>query len=102
MKLPEDPRLPAFAGATGYDRQLYTRLYELFRSIARQVNGTAEGRIVAYYNAATAPPTTGQHAQGDFIRNLEPTDLGGYMVIGWLCVASGEPGTWKEARCQTI
>lgn len=37
MKLPQDPRLPILGGQD-YDRSLYQRLYELFRTIAQCVN----------------------------------------------------------------
>lgn len=40
----------------------------------------------------TAPPTTGTWNVGDIVRNLNPS-AGGYL--GWVCVASGTPGTWK-------
>ncbi|TEA78640.1 hypothetical protein [Allopusillimonas ginsengisoli] len=99
MKISADPRLPIDGGISP---SLNVRLYELFRSIAASVNGLAEGRIMAVYNAATEPPTTGEHYQGDFIRNREPVDAGGYIVTGWICVESGSPGTWKECRCATV
>lgn len=101
MKLPNDPRLPA-PGGPDYAQSLYQRLYTLFRDIAGAVNGIAEGRIASTYNAATAAPTKGEYSQGDFVRNSAPVDAGGYVVIGWVCVQSGNPGSWKEARCQTI
>lgn len=101
MKFPDDPRLPIMGGVD-YERSMYQRLYDLFRHVAQQLNGLAEGNIVASYNAASAAPTAGEHYQGDFIRNREPVDLGGYIVMGWVCVASGAPGTWKECRCQTV
>lgn len=53
--LPTDPRLPTF-GSNGYERALYTRLYELFRDISQVVNAldTAGGGgggilILGYY-----------------------------------------------------
>lgn len=43
--------------------------------------------------------------QGDFLKNLMPTELGSagskYVVLGWTCVASGNPGTWREQRAFT-
>lgn len=99
MKLSTDPRLPQ---ESGIPQRLNVRLYDLFRAIAQAVNGLAEGRIVATYNAATAAPTTGEHYQGDYVRNSEPVDAGGYIVMGWVCVDSGTPGTWKECRCATV
>jgi hypothetical protein len=40
----------------------------------------------------TAAPTTGTYNQGDVVYNTTPT-ASGYM--GWTCVISGTPGTWK-------
>lgn len=78
---------------------------KLHREIAEQVNALSEGRSVAYYNAATAAPTTGTYKQGDEIRNSAPTELGSagskYVINGWKCVASGTPGTWVQMRFLT-
>lgn len=41
---------------------------------------------------ASTMPTTGTWAQGDVVYNTAPT-ASGYM--GWTCVTSGSPGTWK-------
>lgn len=75
------------------------------REHATQVNLLSEGRISAVYNAATAAPTTGTWAQGDFIRHSNPTEqnTGGlkYVIYGWECVTSGTPGTWVECRFLT-
>lgn len=43
-----------------------------------------------YYDGTA--PATGQHEKGDIVWNNNPTP-GGYM--GWVCTASGTPGTWK-------
>ena len=40
----------------------------------------------------SAAPTTGSWAQGDIAYNTAPT-AGGF--IGWVCIATGTPGTWK-------
>jgi hypothetical protein len=72
---------------------------------ARQVNALSEGSISAAYNAATTAPTTGDHAQGDVIRNSAPTELGSigskYVIKEFICVAGGTPGTWLECRYLT-
>lgn len=98
MKLQSDPRLPD-------QGTLKQRLTDLFRDIAQQVNGLSEGRLAATYNAQTGPPTTGTHARGDFVRNSEPSELGGvgskYVILGWVCITAGTPGTWAQARALT-
>jgi len=80
-------------------------LIDLLRRIAYQVNTLSEGAISAKYNALTAPPTTGQWAQGDEVTNSTPTELGTagskYIVQGWRCVVSGSPGTWVQIRALT-
>lgn len=72
---------------------------------ALQVNLMAEGRMVAYYTAQTAAPTTGKHAQGDFLLNSGAAELGSvgskYVIHGWQCVLGGEPGTWVQMRYLT-
>jgi len=42
--------------------------------------------------AYTAAPTTGAHVIGEVIFNSAPAAAG---FIGWVCTASGTPGTWK-------
>lgn len=75
------------------------------REHAIQVNNLTEGRITAVTNATTAAPTTGPNKQGDFVRNSAPTELGSasskYVIFGWVCVASGTPGTWVQCRFLT-
>lgn len=76
-----------------------------YRQIAEQVNGLSEGRMVAFYNASTAAPTTGSWAQGDFVMNSNPSELGTagskYVVRGWECLVGGTPGTWVQQRFLT-
>ena len=78
---------------------------EILRDIEIKVNGLAEGRVTATHNAYTAAPTSGAHVAGDFVRNSAPTVAGGggsqYIIIGWTCTVSGEPGTWVECRTLT-
>jgi len=75
------------------------------REHALQVNMLSEGRISAANNASTAAPTTGAYARGDFVRNSAPSELGSasskYVIYGWVCVASGTPGTWRQCRFLT-
>jgi hypothetical protein len=94
MKLPVDPRLPS--GET-----LVRRLTDLFKPLLEQVNSLTEGRIASVHNAQTSYPTTGTWAAGDFIRNSAPSNSGGVSVFGWVCVASGTPGTWHAIKSVT-
>lgn len=75
------------------------------REHAQQVNSLTEGRMEAVYNAATSAPTTGMYAQGDFVRNSAPSELGSaaskYVIFGWQCVVAGEPGTFVQMRFLT-
>ena len=47
-------------------------------------------KLLAVSNEA---PLTGNHNQGDIVYDTNPV-AGGYM--GWVCVTSGAPGTWKR------
>lgn len=75
------------------------------REHATQVNLMAEGRLAAFYQARTAAPTSEAWAQGDFVLNSTPTELGTagskYIIHGWRCVVSGTPGTWVQCRFLT-
>lgn len=58
--------------------------------------------------AATAAPVAGMALQwyaGDKIENKNAVEAGTagskYVVIGWVCVAQGDPGTWREQRVLT-
>jgi hypothetical protein len=39
-----------------------------------------------------APPTTGNFSKGDIAWNINPQET---SYVGWVCVISGNPGTWK-------
>ena len=69
------------------------------------VNMLSDGRLAGTNNATSAAPTSGPHARGDFIRNSEPSEAGTagsmFVVLGWLCTASGTPGTFVECRALT-
>lgn len=101
MRIGVDPRLPNQDDVPSLKR----RLSELFRDIAQQINGISEGSIASRHNALTATPAAGIWQQGDFVPNKEPGELGTagskYVLTGWICVASGEPGTWVECRSLT-
>jgi hypothetical protein len=84
---------------------VFSVVAELFRKIEEQVNRLAEGRIDARHEARTAVPTTGTWARGDVIDNSQPSELGTagsmYVILGWVCVTAGTPGTWVERRALT-
>ncbi len=104
MKLNETPLLPV-APESKYDIALQRALMPLLRAFAIKVNQLAAGKFVGVDDAATAPPTSGRWEQGDIVRNKTPTELGHqnhyYVIIGWICVAGGSPGTWLEMRTLT-
>lgn len=81
------------------------RVTELLRDAARKVNALARGTFSAIDNTGTAAPTTGAHAQGDFVANSNRVEAGSvgskYVILGWVCVAGGTPGTWVESRTLT-
>lgn len=60
------------------------------RSGAVAKNTVDSGNKVVYQNAA---PTTGTWSRGDIVYNTSPAAGGN---IGWVCVESGSPGTWKS------
>ena len=90
---------------TQYARDLNYKLKDIFRTISQRLNTATDGRIAAVDNAATSVPTTGSYAQGDFVRNSLPTELGTagsrYVIYGWVCVAAGTPGTFVQQRFLT-
>jgi len=77
----------------------------VYREFATQVNLLSEGKLTGSYNAMPSAPASGSYAQGDFIRNSNPTELGSggskYVVFGWICVTSGSPGTFLDCRFLT-
>ena len=104
MKL-GNPILPV-GPESAYDKALSARLYDLLRPLVTKVNGMASGSFAhSADNAGTAAPTTGTWAVGDFVRNSAPAEAGSassmYVVVGWLCVTAGTPGTWVPCRFLT-
>lgn len=59
----------------------YLSLY----SVGKQIDNSN------YYSATNAP-TVGTHYKGDIVYNSTPTAGGN---LGWVCITSGIPGTWK-------
>ncbi len=87
-----------------YDASMFS---QIIRDIAYQVNGLSEGSLSASYNATTAAPTATNipYAQGDFIKNSNPSEVGAggskYVIVGWICTVAGSPGTWLQCRFLT-
>lgn len=81
------------------------KLTDLFRATNVQVNQLTEGTVSAVHSAATAAPTGGSYAAGDFVRNSAPSELGTvgskYVITGWLCTVGGTPGTFVQCRALT-
>jgi len=101
MKILTDPRLPLD------HQQLVLKLTNILRDVSQQLNTLTEGRVSAVYNAQPAASfaPSGQNAQGDFILNATPAELGTaggkYILHGWRCTAAGTPGTWVQVRTLT-
>lgn len=57
------------------------------------------------YTEFTAAPTSGHWAAGQRVRNSAPSEAGSagskYVILEWVCVTAGEPGTWLEVRALT-
>lgn len=51
-------------------------------------NGASQNRMFS----SSAVPAAGQWVRGDIVLNSAPSAAG---FIGWVCTASGSPGTWK-------
>lgn len=87
-----------------YDRGTMT---EMVRQIEDAINRLSSGAIYQNYNATTAAPSgaTVSHSVGDFVKNSVPTELGSagsmYIIKGWICIAAGTPGTFREERVLT-
>lgn len=103
MKLTEQIRLGN--PESKYDRMLQVALVPLLQQTAIKVNLLGEGRLSAKDNLRTAAPTTGTWEQGDEVNHSAPVEAGApgtkYVIQGWICVASGTPGTWVQKRYLT-
>ena len=100
MKLNENLQVPL-----GTPEPLRKFLYDTLPAFARKINGLAYGRFSDVDGYATAAPSAGTFAVGDFVRNSAPTESGSggskYVVFGWVCVTAGTPGTWVQCRFLT-
>lgn len=86
-------------------RLLDSNVARELRDHASLVNLISDGRLQGTNNATTAAPTTGTHQRGDFVRNSQPSEAGAvaskYVILGWVCVTGGTPGTWVQCRALT-
>jgi hypothetical protein len=89
---------------SGLDARDAYRIDELAREHGTALEALIAGKVSAT-SRATAPPTGGVWSAGDFVRNAAPAELGTaaskYVVLGWVCVTSGTPGTWLACRTLT-
>lgn len=99
---------PQNIGSPGTVSGLAMAVIRWLKLVQQQVNRLSSGSIAGCTTASTSPPIAGSvtlYAQGDFIRNSAPTELGSagskYVVIGWICNTGGTPGTWLQCRCLT-
>ncbi len=69
------------------------------------INLLVDGRIGGTNNATDAAPTGGDYTNGDFVRNNDVAELGTpgsmYVILGWVNVLAGSPGTFVECRVLT-
>ena len=54
---------------------------------------------IGNWNQLAAPPAAGYWHRGTVIWNISPTAGG---TLGWVCTASGAPGTWKEMAAVVV
>ena len=75
-----------YYGTSEKQRYIFTVAKMAFRDPNQ---GSDDMRI---HSMAPAVPTSGAHARGEIVWNMNPSAGG---KIGWVCVTSGTPGTWK-------
>ena len=66
------PQLPHADPGNKWAAKPAAQLQKTLLAVVTQLNALSDGGINAQTSAATAAPTTGVHAQGDFIRNSKP------------------------------
>ena len=89
-----------------YERDLQLSLTRFMREVSQQVNLLSDGRIVARQSDSATPASTViSYAKGDFVWNNNPLEVtataSSYVVLGWVNVSAGSPGTWHEVRART-
>lgn len=86
-------------------RPRYPATQRDYDRIALAIKQVTEGRLTGAL-ALDAVPTGGTWAQGDIVRNSNPTEVtssagANYVIFGWICTVAGSPGTWEEMRVLT-
>jgi hypothetical protein len=81
-----------------------TAIRDEFRRHATQVNLISEGRVDSHHNARSSIPT-GPGKSGDIVWKSPVVEAGApgskYVVVGFVCITSGDPGIWREMRVLT-
>ena len=85
-----------------YEGRLNAKLNEEIGDLKDRAELTRMNRLSGY-NSASAAPTGNVWAKGDIVRNSNPVEIDEtamrkYFIMGWICTASGTPGSWKEMR----
>lgn len=61
--------------------------------IDRSKMSLLKGVSLYAFEAGNAAPTEGYHTLGEVVYNSSPASG---SPVGWVCIATGNPGTWKE------
>lgn len=104
-KIPSDLFLPDYDGNMAkWAKKIINKLNQNWAAMAKVLNSFMEGRVSQRFTD-TVMPTSGTWEKGDEVKNSNPIELGQdgkkYIVKGWLCISSGEPGLWVEMRFTT-
>lgn len=87
-----------------YDAKMRLNVERELGSIKSKVSLAFQGRLAGRYSR-TAAPTGGKYQLGDIVWNSTPAVAGAalsqYVIIGWICTVTGDPGTWVEMRTLT-
>ena len=104
MRLIDNPALPMYP-QTPYEKSLNAELLYWMRSAANKINQIADGRFSARDLTSAVVPASGAYAIGDFVANSAVSELGSagskYVILGWVNVAGGSPGTFVQCRALT-
>ena len=79
--------------ATGFSYRWYDNTAKALRQKATFPSSVYDGNVVSGAEAGyAAAPTTGTWTRGDVVFNTTPAKG---VSIGWVCTASGTPGSWE-------